>query len=211
MRVHETYVEGVIQLDRYLDTQDVYKLTQYGIVEEGKEFIANQVSSCSPQLLVWTARFVAYLIENNLSQIDYVRKNYGEAYPDTGHAERFIGAGIGFEEIQLRNLMYFAYLTTVEEAIADTDVGIKIFTWLNVNKWLPVQIVVRFDYDGLVPGARERDQQHCERVTRALIERYAVLAEKGMLHIMQVVRDCNANAPIEVLGCSVKPKIDGGH
>jgi len=211
MRVHVPDQDGVIHLDRYVDTLDVYKVTQYGSVSEGREFIANQIRSCSPEVLEGTAKFAAYLIENNLSQIDYVRKNYGDAYPDTGHAERFIGAGIGFEEIQLRNLMYFAYLTTVEEAVADTDVGIKIFTGLNVNKGLPVPIVVRFDYHGQVPGARDRAQQHCERVTRALNERYADLAGQGMLHIMQVVRDCNANAPIEVLGCSVKPKVDGGH
>ena len=100
---------------------------------------------------------------------------------------------------------------TVEEAIADTDVGIKIFTGLNVNKGLPVPVVVRFDYHGQVPGARERAEQHCQRVTRALNERYAILAEQGLLHILQVIRDCNANAPIEVLHCSAKPEIDGGH
>ena len=72
-------------------------------------------------------------------------------------------------------------------------------------------MVVRFDYHGQVPGARERAEQHCQRVTRALNERYAELAEQGMLHILQVIRDCNANAPIEVLNCSVNPVIDGGH
>ncbi|MDJ0832869.1 MAG: carboxysome shell carbonic anhydrase [Gammaproteobacteria bacterium] len=211
MRVHVPDMEGVIHLDRFVDTLDVYKVTQYGSASEGREFIANQVRSVSPEVLEGTATFVARLIENNLSQIDYVRRNYGDAYPDTGHAERFIGAGVGFEEIQLRNLMYFAYLNTVEEAIADTDVGIKIFTGLNVNKGLPVPVVVRFDYHGQVPGARERAEQHCARVTRALNERYAELAEQGMLHILQVIRDCNANAPIEVLNCSVNPVIDGGH
>jgi len=169
------------------------------------------VRSCSPEALEGTARFAAYMMENNLSQIDYVRRNFGDAYPDTGHAERFIGAGVGFEEIQLRNLMYFAYLQTVEEAVADTDVGIKIFTGLNVNKGLPVPVVVRFDYHGQVPGARERAQEHCQRVARAFNERYAKLAEQGMLHILQVVRDVNANAPIEVLACSVNPVVDGGH
>ena len=208
---HRAIMDGMIQLDRYVDTLDVYKVTQYGSVSEGREFIANQIRSCSPEVLEGTATLVARLIENNLSQIDYVRRNFGEAYPDTGHAERFIGAGVGFEEIQLRNLMYFAYLNTVEEAIADTDVGIKIFTGLNVNKGLPVPVVVRFDYHGQVPGARERAEQHCQRVTRALNERYAELAEQGMLHILQVIRDCNANAPIEVLNCSVNPVIDGGH
>lgn len=211
MRVHVPDMDGVIHLDRFVDTLDVYKVTQYGSVAEGREFIANQIRSCSPEVLEGTAAFVAKLIENNLSQIDYVRRHFGDAYPDTGHAERFIGAGVGFEEIQLRNLMYFAYLNTVEEAQTDTDVGIKIFTGLNVNKGLPVPVVVRFDYHGQVPGARERAEKHCQRVTQALNERYAALAEQGLLHILQVIRDCNANAPIEVLHCSAKPEIDGGH
>ncbi|MEJ2212635.1 MAG: carboxysome shell carbonic anhydrase [Gammaproteobacteria bacterium] len=211
IRVHVPDGEGVIHLDRFVDTLDVYKVTQYGSATEGREFIANQVRSCSPEAIEGTAKFSAYLIENNLSQIDYVRKSFGEAYPDTGHAERFIGAGVGFEEIQLRNLMYFAYLNTVEEAIADTDVGIKIFTGLNVSKGLPVPVVVRFDYHGHVPGARERAQQHCQRVARAFNERYAKLAEQGLLHILQVARDCNSDASIEVLECSVNAVVDGGH
>lgn len=211
IRVHVPDGEGVIHPDRFVDAMDVYKVTQYGSETEGREFIANQVRSCSPDAFEGDARFAAHLIENNLSQIDYVRRNYAGTYPDTGHAERFIGAGIGFEEIQLRNLMYFAYLNTVEEAVADTDVGIKIFTGLNVSKGLPVPVVVRFDYHGQVPGARERAQQHCQRVARAFNERYQSLVEQGMLHILQVVRDCNANAPIEVLECSVNPAVDGGH
>jgi len=211
MKVHVPDAEGTIHLDRFVDTMDVYKVTQYGSVTEGREFIANQVRSSSPEAIDGSAKFASRLIENNLSQIDYVRRYFGDAYPDTGHAERFIGAGVGFEEIQLRNLMYFAYLHTVEEAIADTDVGIKIFTGLNVNKGLPVPVVVRFDYHGQVPGARERAEQHCQRVARALNERYADLAEQGLLHIFQVIRDCNANAPIEVMHCSAKPEIDGGH
>jgi carboxysome shell carbonic anhydrase len=211
IRVHVPDGEGVIRLDRFVDTMDVYKVTQFGSAQEGREFIANQIRSASPEVLEGTALFAARLIENNLSQIDYVRRNFGDAYPDTGHAERFIGVGVGFEEIQLRNLMYFAYLQTVEEATADTDVGIKIFTGLNVNKGLPVPVVVRFDYHGQVPGARERAQGHCQRVARALKERYASLAEQGMLHVLQVVRDCNANNPIEVLECSVNPVAVGGH
>lgn len=211
IRVHVPDAEGQIHLDRFVDTLDVYKVTQYGSVAEGDEFIANQVRSCSPEAATGMAEFSAYLVKNNLSQIDYVRRNYGGAYPDIGHAERFIGAGVGFEEIQLRNLMYFAYLQTVEEAIADTDVGIKIFTGLNVNRGLPVPVIVRFDYHGQVPGARERAQEHCQRVSRALNERYADLAAEGLLHVLQVVRDCNASSSIEVLACSVNPVIDGGH
>ena len=70
------------------------------------------------------------------------------------HAERFIGVGVGFEEIQIRNLMYFpAYLKTIEEGASDND-GIKIFKSLNISRGLPVPIVVRFDYHGTISRAR---------------------------------------------------------
>jgi len=140
---------------------------------------------------------------NNFSQIEYVRSNHGAHYPDIGHAERFIGAGVGFEEIQLRNLMYFAYLKTVEEALPDVDVGFKIFNGLNVSRGLPVPVVVRFDYHSKVPGERERAVERCARVSAAIMGRFSELAEKGMLHILQLVRDCSMDAGVEVLACSV--------
>jgi hypothetical protein len=147
-------------------------------------------------------QLIAQLLHNNLSQIEYVRDFHGEHYEDIGHAERFIGAGIGFEEVQLRNLTYFAYLHTVEEATADLDVGIKIFTRLNVTHGLPVPVVVRFDYHGQVPGSRERAIAHCQRIDTALRARYGDLVEKGLLHTLLVVRDCHVNGQIEVLSSS---------
>jgi carboxysome shell carbonic anhydrase len=203
MRVHVPDVEGHIRLDRYVDTLDVYKVTRFGSASEGREFIANQVRACAPDVVDGMLKFCARLIENNLSQIDYVRRYFGEAYPDTGHAERFIGAGVGFEEIQLRNLMYFAYLDTVEEATQDLDVGIKIFSGLNAAHGLPVPVVVRFDYHGQVPGARERAVAHCQRVANALSARYQDLAQRGLLHILQVIRDCRGDAGLETLACTV--------
>jgi hypothetical protein len=157
-------------------------------------------------------RLITRLLEQNLSQIDYVRGYFGTHYPDIGHAERFIGAGIGFEEVQLRNLTYFAYLDTVEEAAPDLDVGVKIFSRLNVAQGLPIPVVVRYDYHGQVPGARERAVEHCRRVAAALRSRYAELAERGLLHTLLVIRDCNAGERIEVLGCSVRPDaVPGAH
>jgi hypothetical protein len=158
------------------------------------------------------ARLIERLIENNFSQIAYVHGYHGEHYADVGHAERFIGAGVGFEEIQLRNLMYFAYLDTVEEATADLDVGIRIFTALNVRRGLPAPVVVRFDYHGQVPGARARAVEHCRRVSEAIKARYADLFGLGLLHLLQVVRDCKADATIEVLACTVNAqRMAGGH
>src|SRR5699024_4674537 len=115
----------------------------------------------------------ARLLENNLSQIEYVRRYHGGHYRDISHAERFIGAGKGFEEVQLRNLTYFAYLDTVEEAADDLDVGVKVFSRLNVSHGLPIPVVIRYDYQGHVPGARERAAEHCQRVAQAMGMRYA--------------------------------------
>jgi hypothetical protein len=111
----------------------------------------------------------------------------------------------------MRNLTYFAYMNTVEEAAADLDVGIKIFTGLNVNHGLPVPIVVRFDYHGNVPGARERAIQNCERVKAALATRYAELSNKGLIHTLLAIRDCHAGDKIEILESSVNPVKQGGH
>ncbi len=101
-------------------------------------------------------------------------------------------------------------MNTVEEAAADLDVGIKIFTGLNVSHGLPVPIVVRFDYHGNVPGARERAEQHCRRVSDALHTRYRELSDRGLLHTLQVVRDISAAGQIEILDCSVKTTAAAG-
>ena len=157
------------------------------------------------------ARLIERLIENNFSQIAYVRSYHGDHYADIGHAERFIGAGVGFEEIQLRNLMYFAYLNTVEEGAADLDVGIRIFTGLNISHGLPVPVVVRFDYHGEVPGARDRAVQRCGRVADALTDRFAELCARGMLHVLQVARDCDGDGALEIFECTVDAPAAGGH
>ena len=203
IRIHIPDADGSIDLARYVDTLALFETTACQPAAQAIRAIGDAVCAVSPDIAEGMAQLIARLIENNLSQIAYVRSFHGPHYGDIGHAERFIGAGVGFEEIQLRNLMYFAYLDTVEEATQDLDVGIKIFTGLNVNRGLPVPVVVRFDYHGQVPGARERAVEHCRRVTGALEARYTDLAQRGLLHVLQVVRDCHADAPIEVLACSV--------
>ena len=100
-------------------------------------------------------------------------------------------------------MTYFAYMHTVEESTADLDVGVKIFTGLNVSHGLPIPVVIRFDYHGHVPGARERAVANCKRVADALCARYAQLAQRGLLHTMLAIRDCAAGEQIEVLESSV--------
>ena len=202
IRVHIPDAGGAIRLDSYVDNRLLYQETQGLSAQQAEARIAQRVQDSHGSADSGMARFVTYLLRNNLSQIEYVREFHGEHYDDIGHAERFIGAGIGFEEVQLRNLTYFAYLHTVEEATADLDVGIKIFTRLNVAHGLPVPIVVRFDYHGQVPGARERAFAHCHRIDTALRARYSALVERGLLHTLLVARDCHANGQIEVLSSS---------
>jgi carboxysome shell carbonic anhydrase len=210
IRVHIPDADGTIDLERFVDTLAVFESTARQQAALAVRAIADSVREAAPDVAPGMARLIERLIENNLSQIAYVRSYHGRHYDDIGHAERFIGAGAGFEEIQLRNLMYFAYLDTVEEATQDLDVGIRIFSGLNVSHSLPVPVVVRFDYHGQVPGARERAIEHCRRVTGALQTRYADLAGRGLLHVLQVVRDCNADAPVEVLACTVKAESKAG-
>jgi|AVFP01.1.fsa_nt_gi carboxysome shell carbonic anhydrase len=230
IRVHVPDTNGYCELNQWLDVAKVHEITRGLSAAEARTRIAELVQAHMPGSHAGGAQangmgasstdglsdkgmlqLIARLIENNLSQIDYVRHFHDGHYQDIGHAERFIGTGIGFEEIQLRNLTYFAYLSTVEEGAADLDVGIKIFTGLNVSRSLPVPIVVRYDYHGNVPGARERAVAHCERIAAALKARYPALCSDGMLHCLRAVRDCDAGTPIELVGSSLEPVTGGMH
>lgn len=212
IRIHMPDASGSIDLENYVDSLQVFDTTAGMSASQAEQWITDHIKQKGGNALTdGMARFMSYLLKNNMSQVEYVRGYYGGAYSDIGHAERFIGAGIGFEEIQLRNLTFFAYLNTVEEAATDLDVGISIFTGLNVSHGLPIPIVVRYDYHGNVPGARERAEEHCQRVSGALHDRYSELKESGLLHTLQVVRDINGAGQIEILDCSVKTKVTGGH
>jgi len=207
IKVHIPDGNGNIELEKFVDAKDVYQQTQHLSGVDGVQRVEQMIREAQESIDEGMLQLISKLLVNNLSQIEYVRSYFGSHYEDIGHAERFIGAGIGFEEVQLRNLTYFAYLDTVEESTADFDVGIKIFSKLNVAHGLPVPIVIRFDYHGQVPGARERAVERCQRVSDAVASRYSELAEKGLLHSLLVVRDCNANGQVEILSSSLKAVI----
>ena len=212
IRVHVPGRDGRTDLDTWLDARDVYDATQALRPEDAREQIqamvaASAASAPDPGMV----KLVARLIEHNLSQIDYVRQYHAGGYSDFGHAERFIGVGIGFKEIHLRNLTYFAYMDTVEEGAPDLDVGVKIFKGLNGSRGLPIPVVLRFDYHGAVPGARERAIQHCERVQRAIESRYSELCQQGLLHTLLTVRDRDRHVPAETVSSSITFNTGGGH
>ncbi|MGB0720752.1 MAG: carboxysome shell carbonic anhydrase [Gammaproteobacteria bacterium] len=204
IRVHLPDGDGLIDLNRFTDAGELGPRPSEASIEA-------TLVSANPGTAEGMVRFAARLLANNLNQVEYVRRYHGEHYADIGHAERFIGAGVGFEEVQLRNLMYFAYMNTVEEATADLDVGVKIFTGLNVRHGLPIPVVIRYDHHGSVPGARDRAAAHCDRVAKAMHSRYADLSAKGLLHTLQVTRDCDGDGPLELLGCSVQPETGDSH
>jgi carboxysome shell carbonic anhydrase len=212
IRIHMPDANGEIDLNNYIDSMEVFDKTAQMSASQAEQWMADHIRQKGGEALAdGMAVFMAYLLKNNLSQVEYVKAFHDGHYSDIGHAERFIGAGIGFEEVQLRNLTFFSYLDTVEEAAGDLDVGISIFSGLNVSHGLPVPVVVRFDYHGNVPGARERAEEHCKRVSEAFHSRYRDLSEKGLLHTLQVVRDINTAGRIEILECSVKTEAAGGH
>jgi carboxysome shell carbonic anhydrase len=212
IRVHMPGADGSTNLESWLDARDVYDTTRSLSADQARErltALVEDAAAAKPD--AGMVRLVARLLENNLSQIDYVRQYHGGSYSDFGHAERFIGVGIGFKEVHLRNLTYFAYMDTVEEGAPDLDVGVKIFTGLNVSRGLPIPVVLRFDYHGAVPGARERAITHCERVKAAIEARYSALCQQGLLHTLLTVRDRDRHVPAETVSSSITFNTGGGH
>jgi carboxysome shell carbonic anhydrase len=212
IRVHVPGIDGITNLESWLDAKAAYEATRHLNAVEGRariQSLVEQAAASSPD--PGMVKLIARLIENNISQIDYVRQYHRGSYGDAGHAERFIGVGIGFKEIHLRNLTYFAYMDTVEEGAPDLDVGIKIFKGLNVSRGLPVPVVVRFDYNGQVPGARQRAIRNCQRVQAAMENRYPELFEQGLLHALLTVRDQDRHTPAEAVGSTITFASGGGH
>ncbi len=139
-------------------------------------------------------RFITRLLENNLKQQDYVDQYYQGRYPDIGHQERFISVGNGHEDVQLRNLAYYAHMDTLEEGAADLDVGVKIFKKLNLEHGLPVPVILQVCYSRAVPSARDRALRRALRLGEAVRQRYAELAQAGLLSVFTSLQDKDSGA-----------------
>jgi carboxysome shell carbonic anhydrase len=204
LKVHVPNGRGEVCLSRYVETAQLYQATLNLPESEAKQALAAALNSCNqdtgataPQEGMVT--LLGWLIANNFSQIAYVNRYENGCYSDIGHAERFIGVGNGFEEVQLRNLSYYSFLDTVEEGVNDVDVGIKIFKGLNVKQGLPIPIIIRCDYDGRVPESRDRAEAKALRIEKALHNRYQELAAAGLLQTMPTLRDFTGCRPAERL------------
>ena len=149
--------------------------------------VARAENSCGLQ--PGMRKLILRLLESNLSQIGYVIHHHGGRYTVIGHDEAFICAGEATNYVQLRNKYYYAHLDTVEEGAPDMDVGIKIFTGLNISRGLAVPVLVHFHYSSRVPGSRERTVARCRRVKAAIQARYRHLHEQGLLHCQMAISD----------------------
>lgn len=191
IRIHVPDAGGDINPARYVCNATLYRETLGMLPETARAHIAASLarvegdSPCSPGM----RRLILALLEANLSQIEYVIQHHAGRYAVIGHNERFICAGEAMSELQLRNKFYFAHLDTVEEGAADMDVGIRIFTGLNVKHGLAIPVLVHFHYSARVPGARARAVQRCRRVKAAIESRYAQLHAQGLLHCQMAVSD----------------------
>lgn len=208
IRVHVPDARGDLNAHRYVDNAEIYRDTLGLSADEARLAVYEAIRRTSAAT-GWGAgegephegmrRLVCCLLINNLSQIEYVGDLHGGRYPDIGHAERFISVGDGFEQVQMRNVAYYAHLHTVEEGAADLDVGIKIFTGLNVSRGLPVPVAVHFRYDARVPGARERTVEKLHRIGAAIARRYADLHGRGLLVCQLSLQDRVPGSPMEIV------------
>ncbi|SEQ76585.1 carboxysome shell carbonic anhydrase [Nitrosomonas sp. Nm51] len=198
IRVHFPDASGNILPDRYVDSGDVYKKSLGMDQEAARTYIAESVSKAESQnginqkkdkMATGMRNLVLGLVEANLSQIEFVIQYHAGRYRVIGHNERFICAGESMKELYLRNKYYFAHLNTVEEGAADLDVGIKIFTELNIKHGLAIPILVHYHYSSHVPGARNRTIRRCRRVKAAIEARYSQLHEKGLLYCQIAISD----------------------
>jgi len=198
IRVHLPDANGDVNPYRYVDTGDLYRETLGMDAASARAHIAAAVARAE-QADGWAqgegvmnegmCRLVMRLVEANLSQIEYVIQHHAGRYAVIGHDEAFICAGEATNYVQLRNKYYYAHLDTVEEGAADMDVGIKIFTGLNIRHGLAVPVLVHFHYSSRVPGARERAVLRCKRVKAAIAARYPQLHAQGLLNCQMAVSD----------------------
>lgn len=208
IRVHIPDSMGNLTAFRKVDNAEIYANTIGATADQARLAVYEAIGKVCKEP-EWGAgegephegmrKLIVNLLINNLSQIEYVNDIYDGCYPDIGHAERYISVGDGFEEVQMRNVAYYAHMHTLEEGVADMDVGIKIFSGLNVRRGLPIPVAIHYRYDARVPGSRERIVAKAKRVRDAIKQRYSALVEKGLIYCHLSVQDLPTGSAIETV------------
>jgi len=210
IRIHLPDTLGRIRSDRFLDSATLYRETVGMEAQRAQHHIERAIAGHMNDLGGLGAKgnepgmlalAQAWLVAN-LSQIEYVIEHHAGRYAVIGHDEHFVCAGEMLEQLQLRNQFYFAHLDTVEEGAADLDVGVKIFTSLNIRRGLPLPVLVHFTYASTVPGSRDRAVQRGRRVAAAIQARYPGLHAQGLLRCEVAVSDRRGRDPLRLVGLS---------
>lgn len=204
IKLHVPDARGEIGLERYVDNYALFESTRSMAREQAKAAIRAAVveaagissNDSATEGMRW---FCAYLLKNNMAQIEYVRAYHQGRYADLGHTERFITVGDSFDDVQMRNLAYQAQMETIEEGAADMDVGIKIFRKVNMAHDLPIPAFIHYRYDGRAPGSRERAVERCRRLERAIHARYPELVREGWLYTQATVKNLAGGSRLEDL------------
>jgi len=188
IRIHVPAADGSLAAARHVDGAALYRQTLTLSAEKARQRIAEAVAAAG-EADVGMQALIARLIEANFSQIEYVIHHHQGRYAVIGHDENFICVGEAVAELQLRNMYYYAHLDTIEEGARDMDVGIRIFTGLNLERGLAAPVLIHFRYDSRVPGSRQRAVARCQRVRDAIHDRYSALAASGQIHTALAVSD----------------------
>lgn len=198
IRIHAPDEHGNVSAARYIDNATLYRETLgLDAASARARIVAAAAAGGTPHGM---QTLIASLLEANLSQIEYVIQHHAGRYAVIGHDENFIVAGEAVGEMQLRNMYYFAHLDTIEEGAPDMDVGIKIFTGLNLRRGLAVPVLVHFRYNSRVPGSRDRTVARCRRVKSAIAARYSDLTANGMIHCVMAVTDSHGTERAAFIG-----------
>ncbi|MHB1608614.1 MAG: carboxysome shell carbonic anhydrase [Acidiferrobacter thiooxydans] len=206
IRIHIPDAKGDLSAYRSIDNAELYRRTLELDADRARLAVYEAIEAASATD-GWgkgegmphdgMRRLIATLLVNNMSQIEYVAEYHGGWYGDNGHGERFVSVGDGFPAVQVRNIAYYARIDTVEEGVADLDVGVKIFRHLNVERGLPIPVALHYHFDGRVPGSRRRVEGKIQRVAEAIRARYGRLAEDGLLHLHGSIQDLEPGSALE--------------
>lgn len=208
IRIHLPDARGQLHAERFLDAATLYRETLGLDAAQARQRVHDAVAAHVRDLggvLMRApgddglARLAALWLQANLSQIEYVITYHAGRYAVVGHDEAFVCVGDALPPLQLRNQYYHAHLDTVEEGAADLDVGVKIFTGLNLRRGLALPVLVHFSYSGRVPGARQRAIERGQRVVAAIRARYPSWDGRGQLHCRVAVSDRHGSETVALI------------